>query len=54
MLIANFPSKSVCVFIALVLVMFSLVRENRGTVVQISNVTLTWTNSDFFFLKHFN
>ncbi len=47
MLIANLPSASMCMSIACVLVMFSLESEKCGTVVQISNVTLAWKNSDF-------
>ncbi len=37
----------VCVSIAWVLVMFSLVREMQDWFVQTSNVTLAWKNSDF-------
>ncbi len=48
MLIANFPSASVCVSIAWVLVMLSLFRETRDCC-AISNVTLVWKIVFFFF-----
>ncbi len=54
MLITNFPSKSVCVCVCVCVCVdcvglsdVFLYSEKCGTVVQISNVTSVWKNSDF-------